>query len=72
MPDIIEVAVKPGAGKSEVAGTDESGVLRVNLKAQPQDGKANLELVKLLTKHFGRRATIKSGHTSKHKLVALE
>jgi len=72
MPDIIEVAVKPGSGKSEVLGTDEKGILKVNLKAQPEDGKANVELIKLLTKHFGRQARIKSGHTSKRKLVVLD
>lgn len=72
MADIIEVAVKPGSGKSEVIGTDDKGILKVSLKAQPQDGKANIELVKLLSKHFGRRASIKSGHTSKRKLVLLE
>ena len=72
MADIIEVVVKPGSGRSEVVGADEKGVLRVNLKAQPQGGKANIELVKLLSKHFGRRASIKSGHSSKRKLVALE
>ena len=72
MADIIGVAVKPGSGKSEVVSADKNGVLIVNLKSQPQDGKANIELVKLLSKHFGRRASIKSGHTSKHKLVVLD
>ncbi len=74
MADIIEVVVKPGSGKSEVVGFEEGekGILRVNLKAQPKDGKANLELIKLLTKHFGRQARIKSGHTGKRKLIALE
>jgi uncharacterized protein (TIGR00251 family) len=72
MADIIEVVVRPGSGRSGVVGADEKGVLKVTLKAQPQDGKANIELVKLLSKHFGRRASIKSGHASKRKLVILD
>lgn len=72
MTDIIEVAVKPGSGKSEIVGSDEKGILKINLKARAEDGKANAELVKLLSKHFGRPARIKSGHTGKRKLVALE
>ena len=71
MAEFIEVIVKAGSGKSEVVGTDEKGTLRVNLKSPPQDNKANLELIKLLSKHFGRQATIKSGHTSKRKLIIL-
>lgn len=72
MSEIIKVAVKPGSGKSEINGYDESGVLRVNLKARPEDNKANIELVKLLSRHFGRNASIKSGHTNKRKLVVLD
>jgi uncharacterized protein (TIGR00251 family) len=72
MAEIIEVNVKPGSGKSEIIGTDEKGTLRVSLKARAEDGKANLELLKLLSKHFGRPAKIKSGHTQKRKLVVLD
>lgn len=80
MADIIEVIVRPGSKRSEVVGFDvgdsgekgKNGALRVNLKAQPQDGKANLELLKLLSKHFGRQARIKAGHSGKRKLVVLE
>jgi uncharacterized protein (TIGR00251 family) len=72
MAEIIEVHVKPGSGKSEITGTDEKGVLKVSLKARAEDGKANIELIKLLTKHFGRPAKIKSGHTQKRKLIVLD
>jgi uncharacterized protein (TIGR00251 family) len=72
MAEIIEVHVKPGSGKSEILGADENGVLKVSLKARAEDGKANLELIKLLTKHFGRPAKIKSGHTGKRKLIVLD
>jgi uncharacterized protein len=72
MAENIQVVVKPGSGKSEILGADENGMLKVSLKARAEDGKANIELLKLLSKHFGKQAKIKSGHTSRRKLVVLD
>lgn len=71
MGEVIEVKVKPNSPKNEVLG-EEHGYLRVNLKAPAQDGKANIELIKFLSKHFKKHATIISGRTSKIKKVRLE
>ena len=60
------VTVKTGCSFSKYV----DGV--VYLKSRPVGGKANLELVKLLSKHFGRRVKIVSGFTSKKKLIAFE
>jgi uncharacterized protein (TIGR00251 family) len=71
MSVIYAVHVKPGAKKSEVMGFDKDHTLRVEVKASPHDGRANFELVKLLSKHFGRQVRIKSGMTGKKKIVEL-
>lgn len=69
----IRVKVKPNArvgGLEELS--DGSWVARV--KAPPVDGKANIELVTLIARHFGVRkaqVSIKSGASGRLKLVRI-
>ena len=49
MPALLELKVVPQSGKQGFA-RDKSGVIKCFLKSPPEDGKANLELVKLLSK----------------------
>ena len=70
----IRVKVKPNA---RVGGleqlSDGSWVARV--KALPVDGKANIELVTLIARHFGvpkAQVSIRSGASGRLKLVRIE
>ena len=69
----IAVQVIPNAGKSEVvAETDD--VLKVRLKAQPIEGKANDALVRLIAVQLGvpkSRVSVTHGLTSRNKLLAV-
>ncbi|MBT3985564.1 YggU family protein [archaeon] len=65
----MKVRVKPNSKKQEVI--EENGVITVYLKAQPEKGKANKELLKILKKHFKKEVRIKSGFTSKEKTIIL-
>ncbi|MFH1064949.1 MAG: DUF167 family protein [Nanoarchaeota archaeon] len=68
----IKVIVKTKSGKSELVGFDEAKqAYRVNVKAVPEQGKANIEVMKILKKHFKKDVKIISGFTSKEKLVQL-
>lgn len=67
-----EIAVQTNCKQDEVIQT-ESG-LKVRVKAQPIDGKANEAVIKLLAKHFGVHTSqieIVSGNTSKKKRVRI-
>ena len=70
----IRVKVKPNARVSELEElSDGSFVARV--KAPPVDGKANVELVTLIARHFGVRkaqVSIRSGASGRLKLVRIE
>ena len=67
---IVEVTVKTRAKKTEI--TEESGdKLTIAVKAVPEDGKANIELLKLLSRHYKCRPEIVSGHTSRRKIIRL-
>jgi uncharacterized protein (TIGR00251 family) len=47
----------------------ENNFYGVWLKEKPVDGKANLSLLKLLKKEFGKNFKIKSGFNSLNKIV---
>lgn len=66
---IIDVKVKPNARECKVEEKD--GVYAVFVKAKPEKGKANREAVKLLEEHFGKKAKIISGLTSRKKRVEI-
>lgn len=63
------VIVKTGAKENKI---EEGAELKVYLRSRPVEGKANLELIKFLSKHFGRKVKIVSGFTSKKKLLEFE
>ncbi len=64
----IEVKVKPNSKKT-IALEIKDNVLLLAISAPPEDGKANAEVERFLSKLSGRKATIKRGHTGKEKLV---
>lgn len=71
---VLRVKVKPNS-KQQAIQTTEDGSLIVCLKSPPVDGKANEELIKLLSKTFKvprSSIQIKAGQSSRQKLVAID
>ena len=69
----VRVQVKPQRRLNSVQATDDG--LIVELRAVPEDGKANAALVCVLADHFNVKKSqvrIISGHTSRIKLVEIE
>ncbi|MDP3992539.1 MAG: DUF167 domain-containing protein [Nanoarchaeota archaeon] len=66
----IKVRVKPNSGKQEIVKTEEG--YSIYLKSVPEKNRANIELIKMLEKHFKKNARIKSGLTSKNKIIEIE
>jgi len=70
--NIFNVIVRPPSSKNEILDFDEGRqAFRIAIKAPPEDGKANKELLRFLKKETGRTAEIVSGHTSRKKLIRL-
>ena len=68
------VKVKPNSQQQKIEELAD-GSLIVHLKSPPVDGKANEELIKLLAKKFDvpkSSITIKSGVTSRNKLITID
>ncbi len=70
----ISLRVHPGAVQSEIVGFTD-GVLEVRVSAPPVKGKANKELIDILSRALSVSRgdiTIVRGHTSRSKVVAID
>ncbi len=63
----ILARVIPGSRENSVRWEGDKAVVR--LKAQAKDGRANRELVWLMSRVLGQPVRIKSGLTSKNKIL---
>lgn len=73
---ILKIYVQPGASKNEFVGLyGEPPRLKIKIKAQPQDGEANAEVITFLSKTLGiskSKVEILRGHTSRQKDVLID
>lgn len=70
---VLQVKVKPNARASSLTQA-EDGTWQAQLKSPPVDGKANQELIALVTEHFGcpkSAVAIRSGASGRIKLVQV-
>jgi uncharacterized protein len=70
----LAVQVMPNARKSEIAGIAEN-MLKIRLKAQPIEGKANEALLKYIADALDLpRSAVRltHGHTGRRKLLTIE
>ncbi len=66
----IAIIVRPNASKNEIKEYDKNRkAYRVNIKASPENNKANIEIIKFFSKLSGKQVKIISGHTSKKKIL---
>ncbi len=66
---LVNAKVKTGAKKFSVKF--ENNILFISLTEQPENNKANIELIKQLTKVFGPCRIVK-GLRSKNKVIEFE
>lgn len=67
---IITVKVKPNAPKTKIISQGENE-LTLAIAAPPEQNKANIELIKFLSKHFKAKVEILRGLSSKTKLIRI-
>ncbi len=67
---LINVKVKPNSTQEKIVEVDKNNY-EVWLKEKPIDNKANMKLLKLLSKHFGKEVKIKTGLISRKKIVEI-
>lgn len=65
----LKIKVIPQSGRTELV--EEAGKLKLYLKSAPEKNKANLELIKFFKKEFKVSVRIKSGETSREKVLEI-
>ena len=74
MEKLVDILVKTNSKKQGIEKLARDK-FKVSLKSQPEKGKANKELIEVLSKFFGvykSRIEIVSGKTGKRKKVKIE
>ena len=70
----LRIKVNPKASKSEIKEILDDETVKINIASLPEKGKANAELIKILSKEFcveKNKIKITSGSKSKLKLVKI-
>lgn len=70
----LRVKVQPKSRESAIGDVMDDGTLKVRVKAAPEKGKANKEVIKVLAKKYGVRKSeveIVSGKTDQIKLIKI-
>ena len=66
----LKIIVKPNSKKTEIKGWDkDKEALKVDVKAEPEKGKANKEIIKFFTKLMKKDVKITHGLVSKQKVL---
>lgn len=69
----LKIIVKPNSNENKIIGYDENKkAVRVEINAKPEENKANIEVIKFFSKLLKRKVKIKSGLTSKEKLLSIK
>jgi len=71
MPHLIAVKVKPNSPETKII-SEAPGEMVIEITAPAEQNKANIELIKFLSKKFGKNVKIVRGLTSKKKTVEIE
>lgn len=65
----LDISVRPNSGELGISYKD--GKVIIFLKSPPEGGRANLELVKFLSKALGSEVRVVSGFKSKKKTLLI-
>ena len=67
---VLEVRVKPGSGNFSIESRE--GMITIRTKSPAEDNKANQEIIKRLSRLFGKDVRIVRGLKSRSKTIFVE
>lgn len=68
----FKIIVKPNSKENKIEGFDkERNAYRVCIKAKPEGNRANIEVVRFLSKSLKKKVKISSGLKSKEKIIEI-
>jgi len=70
--DKLKVLIKPNSSKNSILDFDiNKKALRISIKAVPEKGKANAELIKFISKLLKKKVEIVKGLKSREKILRI-
>jgi uncharacterized protein len=70
--NVFKVIVKPNSKTNEIVSfDDQKKAYIIKIKARAEDNKANIELIRFLSKVTGKKAEIRSGLKSREKIIKM-
>ena len=70
--NVFKIVVKPNSPKNEILGYDTGrGAYRVNIKAKPEENKANIEIIKFFSRLLKKKVRIIKGLKSREKVIKV-
>ncbi|MCG2828623.1 DUF167 domain-containing protein [Methanothermobacter sp. K4] len=69
---LVDIEVSPASGRFEITSYNEwRNRIEVKIRAPPEKGRANREIIREFSATFNTKADIVSGHKSRHKTLKL-
>jgi len=69
---LVDIEVSPASGRFEVRSYNEwRKRIEIKVRAPPEKGKANREIIEEFSAAFNTNADIVSGHKSRHKTLKI-
>ena len=66
----LKIKVKPNSPKTEITKI-EKDIIKLNVKAPPEKGRANREIIRFFTKLLKKKVTIIKGFKNKEKILKI-
>lgn len=67
---IFACKVKPNAAKTSIISYKDT-IFHINVKAPARDNKANIALIKYVSKLLGKKVSISSGKSARVKIIKV-
>ena len=68
----FKILVKPNSRENKIESFDnQRNAYRISIKAKPEGNKANIEVIKFLSKLLKKRVKIVAGFKSREKIVEI-
>ena len=67
----LSIKLHPNSSQEKIEEIEKDKSYEVWIKEKPIDGKANIQLIKILKKYFHKEVEIISGLSSRNKVIEL-
>lgn len=67
----ISIKIHPNSSQEKIQEIEKDKSYEVWIREKPVDNKANIQLLKILKKHFKKEVQIVSGFSSRNKIVEI-